>query len=751
MSNPAAENSVAGKPLDSLTREEALAELRAVREREANLRSMIEAFRDVAYRIHWPTRSFRYISPASHSMLGFGFEEIVEMTPKGFFRRIHPDDKPRFRHFFGLFVKSQPGRTIHSRTSYRWRRKDGEHIWVQDMRNLLYDANGAPEFIVGSLRDITETRLVRMELQQSEERYRDLIELSPLGIAEIDTEGIVRFCNKGMGQMQGEAPERLIGLPIWDFLSPRENKAALEALIRRLVADMPPPEPFYCENMACDGRLYRVRVDWAYKRDSGGRCGGFIAMATDITEAQRSSESLERRDAILESVSFAARRFIGVDNWETCAQEVLANLGRGAQVDRVCLYERLEPANPETVISLRFEWNSEAFSFMRGNPVLKRFPMRARGFGRWADEMLADRIVSGATRSLPEPESAFLARQGILSIAAAPIRIGSEWWGIVVFDDCMREREWSAAEIEAIRAASGLFSAAIRSTFAARALRNAEIRFREMIQSIPVGLYRTTPGPEGRHLMANPALARLFGYDDPEELLHVPVAAMYANPCERKAFSDKLLRQGHVAAEPMKLKKRDGATIWCALTAKTICDEAGNPLYFDGMVEDISEQKRMEESLRHSERMARSLMDAFPEPAMLVDPRGDIIAANRAATLEMRRGRAGSSPSAAAQGLPAADAFDWLAPAAAAERQAIFERCLRPFVSRMCAMVRPCQPAARPPAGHSTPSCIRFSTPRAKSNRWRFSISTLRSASARWRRCAKAKRISAPWSRINPN
>ncbi len=130
------------------------------------------------------------------------------------------------------------------------------------------------------------------------------------------------------------------------------------------------------------------------------------------------------------------------------------------------------------------------------------------------------------------------------------------------------------------------------------ALRESEERYRGLIQNIPVGLYRNTPGSKGRFMMANPALLRMFGYETVEEFFQISVADTYGDPAERKAFSEKLLAQGHVAEEKLQLKKRDGTPIWAAATVTVIRDESGEIKYLDGMLEDITERKQAEDELK---------------------------------------------------------------------------------------------------------------------------------------------------------
>jgi PAS domain S-box-containing protein len=126
-------------------------------------------------------------------------------------------------------------------------------------------------------------------------------------------------------------------------------------------------------------------------------------------------------------------------------------------------------------------------------------------------------------------------------------------------------------------------------------LKESELRYHTLTQNVPLGIYRRTCGADGKLVMVNPALVEMFTYDSAEELNQVPVARLYWDPSECKSFSKKLFDHREIIKEQLKMKRRDGTPIWVAVTATVICDEEGLPKYFDGIMEDISAFKKVEE------------------------------------------------------------------------------------------------------------------------------------------------------------
>lgn len=168
---------------------------------------------------------------------------------------------------------------------------------------------------------------------------------------------------------------------------------------------------------------------------------------------------------------------------------------------------------------------------------------------------------------------------------------------------------------------------------AERALRESEERYRELIQNIPVGLFRNTPEPEGSFIMGNPAILRMFGYKTMEEFLQTPVAELYWEPTEREVFSEKMLSQGLVTAEEVKLKRCDGTLFWGAVTARAIRDEAGKNKYFDGMIEDITEHKEFDQRILEEKQFSDTVIEGLPGLFFMIDEQGRHIRWNKNAEI----------------------------------------------------------------------------------------------------------------------
>jgi PAS domain S-box-containing protein len=131
-----------------------------------------------------------------------------------------------------------------------------------------------------------------------------------------------------------------------------------------------------------------------------------------------------------------------------------------------------------------------------------------------------------------------------------------------------------------------------------RDLRQAEQKYRGIFENAIEGIFQTAP--DGHYLSANPALARIYGYNSPEEL----VAALgdierqlYTEPSRRAEFIRLVQQEGSVADFESQVRRKDGHAIWITETARAVCGPDGKVVYYEGTVQDITERKRAHEAL----------------------------------------------------------------------------------------------------------------------------------------------------------
>ncbi len=134
---------------------------------------------------------------------------------------------------------------------------------------------------------------------------------------------------------------------------------------------------------------------------------------------------------------------------------------------------------------------------------------------------------------------------------------------------------------------------------AERALSEAEKKYRTIVENAAGGIYQVTP--EGQFLSANPAMARILGYDTPEQILREVRDAhkqLYVNNKDRRHFIRELETKGVITNFETQLLTRDKQKIWISKNARVVKDDEGSILYYEGSMAEITKRKEAEIDLQ---------------------------------------------------------------------------------------------------------------------------------------------------------
>jgi PAS domain S-box-containing protein len=145
--------------------------------------------------------------------------------------------------------------------------------------------------------------------------------------------------------------------------------------------------------------------------------------------------------------------------------------------------------------------------------------------------------------------------------------------------------------------------------------RRAEEKYRQIFENSVEGIFQTTI--DGRFVIANPAMARMFGYDSPEELLaNVSNIGeqLYVDAGRRAEFDELIRRHGFVSGFETQMYRTDGSVMWASTSARVVRDDEGKVVGYEGTIEDITGRKQAEQALREireaeRRRIARELHD----------------------------------------------------------------------------------------------------------------------------------------------
>ena len=163
-----------------------------------------------------------------------------------------------------------------------------------------------------------------------------------------------------------------------------------------------------------------------------------------------------------------------------------------------------------------------------------------------------------------------------------------------------------------------------------RDLRDSGEKLRNLFERVRHGLFISSK--EGKFLDCNQALLDMLGYPTKEEFLKIDIAHdLYVNPEDRKAFQERIERDGYVKDMEVEFKKKNGDKITVLLNGHPIKDEKGEVVGYQGINLDISERKRIENELREANEFFMNLIESSVDGIIAADMKGNIFIFNKGA------------------------------------------------------------------------------------------------------------------------
>ncbi|MEG4113365.1 MULTISPECIES: adenylate/guanylate cyclase domain-containing protein [unclassified Microcoleus] len=196
-----------------------------------------------------------------------------------------------------------------------------------------------------------------------------------------------------------------------------------------------------------------------------------------------------------------------------------------------------------------------------------------------------------------------------------PILVGDEVLAVLVFFKISSEGK-DARFIDVFNAVGTQLGSLIQRKQAEELLRIAQEKYHSIVENAMEGIFQSTPS--GGYLSANPALAKLYGYDSPEELMseiNNIAQQLYVDPERRREFVAAMDTENAVSGFESMVCRKDGRRIWVSENVRAVRDSKGELLYYEGTVSDITERKLAQEALKvQQEQSEKLLLNILPKP-----------------------------------------------------------------------------------------------------------------------------------------
>jgi len=411
-------------------------------------------------------------------------------------------------------------------------------------------------------------------LRQSEEQYSTLVERSNDGIAIVQ-DGLIRFVNPKILEIYGFTAGEILGKPFLDFVSPEYRSLVVDRYKKRISGEKV-PNIYELEILAKDGSKMPIEIN-ASRIEYQGSPADMIIIR-DITERKRMEEALRESEQRYRSLFESTLDGVFVIDAETMkvvlANQAAANIfGLDSAEDGIGVapLDFIPPDDRDRVSRIIAE-------------------------DMFANDLRQVNIFRAITRDGRE-----------IWIRAVGVRTEYQGRlaGLVSF--------WDITERKQVE----------------EALRQSEEKYRSLVNHVSFGIFRSTPGPRGRFLEVNPAMERITGYSK-EELLQMDVCDLYQHPEERQRVLEEVASVTDITTREMRFRKKDGTEITVSDTKVAVRDDAGQIIYFDGIIEDVTNRRKVEEQIKRAAEEWRTTFDSITDWISIVDKDYKLVRVNKA-------------------------------------------------------------------------------------------------------------------------
>ncbi|MFA4859941.1 PAS domain S-box protein [Methanoregula sp.] len=265
--------------------------LKALKESEAQLRSVLDNSTDIIYRQNLHTMQYEYYSPSCTETYDFSTDEMSAMREDEVRNRVHPEDRDRLDAFMANLMEND-----HGRIELRWKVHSGNYHWFSVNMTIIRGGDGHPLYRDGFARDINEQKMAEEELLASEELSREILNNANDGIflMERTHEGPGKYLliNEKATDMLGYAADEFLQMAPRDIVPADIQKKVMKTVREKL--DTVGYATFESVHIRKDGSTYPVEISTHTFRYKGKEVD--LSIARDITERKTAEEALQESE-----------------------------------------------------------------------------------------------------------------------------------------------------------------------------------------------------------------------------------------------------------------------------------------------------------------------------------------------------------------------------------------------------------------------------------------------------------------------
>jgi PAS domain S-box-containing protein len=435
-----------------------------LREREDQLKRSQEIAKVGSWKADMETGEFN-CSEQTCRIFGFSRDELIDY--EDFLALTHPEDRDLIQEGRERLLKGEIYEIEHRIIV------DGETKWVKGKTEIIFDQQGEPQQIIGTVQDITERKEAEAELEKSESKFRAISERVHDGLF-IQSGGKFEWLNERVSEILGYSKEELYQKNVWDLLHP-EDRNKVKAIAKKRVAGRNAPSTYEARVLTKGGEVKHGEFAVTLIEYKGEHA--ILGAVRDITERKKAERKVEQRAKQEHLLRQQSARFLNCQGSELdiAIEDGLAEIGELLEVDRTYIFQ-FDWKREET--SNTHEWCGEGIESQKDN--LQNVPTSS--IPAWMEKLKDLEIIHiPSVPDLPESweaEREILEAQDIQSLVVVPISYDQNLLGFAGFDAVREKRKWDSEEIDLLKVFGDLTGSALHFREMEEELRENEDQLR---------------------------------------------------------------------------------------------------------------------------------------------------------------------------------------------------------------------------------------------------------------------------------
>jgi diguanylate cyclase (GGDEF)-like protein/PAS domain S-box-containing protein len=569
---------------------------------EKHYRSFLDNAPDIVFTVDLNGK-FLYVNKTANKITGIPVSTLLKSS-------LHKIAAPAYKDIVKRFFQNNFKRKSIPLLEIEVRGSNGKQIPLEIHIERVKDKNGKLVELQGIARDISkrkkamdEINYLYKEVERAKSGLKSTLDnATNIAIQGYNRNGEVVYWNRFSEKLFGYPEKNVKGKNLKGIIFSEKDERDYRKLLTNTIKN----------------RRSSPKKEWAITTKKGEKkqvlCHIFpaifpgqesvaVAMHMDITDSLKAREKIDYMLQQMESFSSISADILSIEDEEELFERIAQAVVDISDYERVLISYFTDKPPYREIIGYRgiteAEYNRVQKVSMPKEKYLKYFE-RGVEIGDQScyiphkmKSILDKKAFIPGEKSYPEKEGLWHKDDNLL-VAMRDTK--GELIGIISVDDSKSGRIPTEETVRPLEIFANLISEIIQKHKLAKKISESEEKYRELVTNIKIGIFRATP--EGKILEANPAVVEMFGYTNAAKFLNVNKTDLYNNPEDYSHFIDELEEKGVVKNEDFTLKREDGELFWASITSAAIKDKSGKIIYYDTVIEDITERKKLEEEVQ---------------------------------------------------------------------------------------------------------------------------------------------------------